>query len=318
MTHAGNIESNRTQSIKLHYYLNDNSHSMNAFIHNAMEKEFLEFLKEVAKILQIDIEIEVEAREEGGLIDFIIVGIKNEKVQEVLAQILVTVITSLVIDYFTGGREKRRGIQLDNELKKLAIEEKKIELEAKMLQLQNLQDNMEKAKESKELKKRSSNFYKKAVCDKIDKIGYTIGEDSEEIVVSRDEFEDFIHHETEGTESIDNANIEIISPVLKRDKYNWKGIYRDEAISFKMEDKEFKEQVINQEHQFSNGTVIICQLEIHRIYDEEGEEIKVSYSVTSVNSIEHNGNTASIARTKKNIKKDSLRQVSLFDTNEEE
>ncbi|WP_426356867.1 hypothetical protein ACPUVO_10240 [Pseudocolwellia sp. HL-MZ19] len=38
----------------------------------------------------------------------------------------------------------------------------------------------------------------------------------------------------------DNAQIELISPVLKDGNYKWKGIYKDQIISFYMYDQKYK------------------------------------------------------------------------------
>ncbi len=55
------------KKLELHYYLNNESHSMNAFIRNECEKEILIILKEIITNLNILIEIESEAYTEGGL-----------------------------------------------------------------------------------------------------------------------------------------------------------------------------------------------------------------------------------------------------------
>ncbi|EJV3006047.1 hypothetical protein N7B59_001542, partial [Campylobacter jejuni] len=55
------------QNFQIHYYFDDNSHSMNAFVRNAMEKDFLNFINEIGNILDIKIKLESQAREEGGL-----------------------------------------------------------------------------------------------------------------------------------------------------------------------------------------------------------------------------------------------------------
>ncbi|EAH6535163.1 hypothetical protein JXC12_001645, partial [Campylobacter jejuni] len=54
------------QNFQIHYYFDDNSHSMNAFVRNAMEKDFLNFINEIGNILDIKIKLESQAREEGG------------------------------------------------------------------------------------------------------------------------------------------------------------------------------------------------------------------------------------------------------------
>ncbi|EAJ2182293.1 hypothetical protein P8648_001478, partial [Campylobacter jejuni] len=50
------------QNFQIHYYFDDNSHSMNAFVRNAMEKDFLNFINEIGNILDIKIKLESQAR----------------------------------------------------------------------------------------------------------------------------------------------------------------------------------------------------------------------------------------------------------------
>lgn len=63
---------NERQIFQIHYYFDDNSHSMNAFVRNNMEKDLLNLISEIGKTLNIEIKIESEAKEEGGLIDILI------------------------------------------------------------------------------------------------------------------------------------------------------------------------------------------------------------------------------------------------------
>src|SRR5690606_9899280 len=66
-------------------------------------------------------------------------------------------------------------------------------------------------------------------------------------VIARTDFEKFVIESDELESEIDeNATIEIISPVLKKGKYKWKGIYSKigEAVDFYMKDKIFKQSVI--------------------------------------------------------------------------
>ena len=62
-----NISILKGNTIELHYWFNDDSHTMNAVIFNKCECEFLGIAKEVAQKLKVDIEIETEPLGEGGL-----------------------------------------------------------------------------------------------------------------------------------------------------------------------------------------------------------------------------------------------------------
>jgi hypothetical protein len=59
-----------TQWFQLHYYLSDESHSMDAFVRNKCEREILALFDEAAKNLQFSVSIESLAYREGGLKEF--------------------------------------------------------------------------------------------------------------------------------------------------------------------------------------------------------------------------------------------------------
>lgn len=53
--------------IELHYYFTDNTHSLDAFIRNKCESEFLYIVKEILLTFEIDLDIETIVPQEGGL-----------------------------------------------------------------------------------------------------------------------------------------------------------------------------------------------------------------------------------------------------------
>src|SRR5690606_4457732 len=83
---------------------------------------------------------------------------------------------------------------------------------------------------------------------------------------------------------IDNAIIEIISPVLKKGNYKWMGIYNGESIIFNMKSKEFKTLVQSGNIQFKNGTSIDCFMTVKKKIDNEGIEKINGYDVLRVNN----------------------------------
>ena len=54
-------------TIELHYWFNDDSHTMNAIVFNKCEYEFLGIVKEIAQKLKIELDVETEPLQEGGL-----------------------------------------------------------------------------------------------------------------------------------------------------------------------------------------------------------------------------------------------------------
>lgn len=57
----------QANKIELHYFLRDETHTMNAFIRNECEKELLTIFKEVILSLDIVLDIESESFKDGGL-----------------------------------------------------------------------------------------------------------------------------------------------------------------------------------------------------------------------------------------------------------
>jgi len=104
-----------------------------------------------------------------------------------------------------------------------------------------------------------------------------------EYLVPRDQFRKFILSTQKLSPLVDDdAAIEIVAPVLKEGRAKWKGMYKEEHISFDMKDKIFKDSVLAKQTRFTNGSGIICVLSIHQKIDEAGEAIITGYSVDTV------------------------------------
>lgn len=262
------------QLLQIHYYFTDESHSMDAFVRNAMEKDLLNLINEIANILDIKIKVENQARDEGGLKENIIILIVGA------FSYFAPTINNFATFYATGQNKIQK---LDLRIKEEEIRKIENQNEQDYVKIQEIKNEyIGKMEENHKIYRLVSNFYNKAEkCEKIEKIGYKTANQSE-IVVERNKFKTFILTENKDIELIENAEIEIISPVLKEGKYKWKGIYNGNKIDFSMGDSSFKNDVITQKHNFINGTSIICDLEISRTFDEYGEEFKISYRVKKV------------------------------------
>ncbi|MFX3626463.1 hypothetical protein ACD574_00590 [Campylobacter sp. LH-2024] len=300
------------QNFQIHYYFDDNSHSMNAFVRNAMEKDLLKLISEVGRTLNINMQINSEVKKEGGLIDAFNLTIVLS-VGSAVAIYFRTSINQIITYYLTGGFYKNKDTILNNalkeeELKRSKIQTEKAELESRILKEYNALEANHK------LNRNISNFYKKAKnYEKIKKIGYQFN-NSNELCIERNQFKSFIIDGNKDIEVVEDADIEIISPVLKEGKYKWRGIYNGEKIDFSMGDSGFKNAVIGQEYNFINGTTINCQLEISRTFDDYGEEIKTLYRVKKVYGIKTNDiiTTTKFGQKRRKQKEESL-EPTLFD-----
>lgn len=266
---------NKIQKFELHYYLKNNSHSMNAFVRNKAEKDFLEAIRRIGELLDSELKIETEAYQEGGLIEILTFsGFIIDRALNYLSPSLNDIITH----YSTRNTQAEKlDIKIKQEtLKSLKLDNTKKEIE--------LQEQIDKKLNDKLTQKYISNFYKKIDSyEKIEKIGYrSLEHNKEEYIVEKKDFKSFILHDDITILEDDDATIEIISPVLKEGKYNWRGKYKNEKIDFSMADSKFKEEVIGGKHKFLNGSSISCHLEIKIIFDEFGDEKNKNYRVLMV------------------------------------
>lgn len=263
---------NAAKKFELHYYLKDKSHSMNAFVRNKAEKDFLEAIKRIGELLDSELKIETEAYQEGGLVEIFTIG------GGVVLTYFAPTINNIITHYATRNTQAEK---LEIKIKQETLNGLKLDNAKKE---NELQEQIDKKLNDKLTQKYISNFYKKIDSyEKVEKIGYrSLEEDEDEYIVERKDFKSFILHDDITILEDDDAMIEIISPVLKEGKYNWRGKYKDEKIDFSMADSKFKEEVIEGKHTFINGSSISCHLEIKIIFDEFGDEKNKNYRVLMV------------------------------------
>ncbi|EJY1910295.1 hypothetical protein OFV21_001629, partial [Campylobacter jejuni] len=257
----------------------------------------------------IKIKLESQAREEGGLKENIIICLIGSALCY-----FAPAVNNILTFYLT---EQNKLQNADLKLKDLELKLKELDLKLKEEELKNKKTQNEyikKIEENHKIYRLLSNFYKKVEnYEKIKKIGYQFN-NSNELIIEREQFKSFIIEENKDIETIEEAEIEIISPVLKEGKYKWRGIYNGEKIDFSMGDSGFKNAVIRQEYNFINGTTINCQLEISKTFDDYGEEIKTSYRVKKVYSIQANdiSKITKFGQKRRKQKEESL-EPTLFD-----
>jgi hypothetical protein len=140
---------------------------------------------------------------------------------------------------------------------------------------------------------------------------------SEEKKVSRENFNKFIVHKVKiDSEFIEDVNIEIVSPVLKKGKMKWRGYYDSKPISFNLLDSDFRNSVLNREVSFQNGTSIKCLLEFEKEMDDEGNIKTTEINVFDVSNI-FEGETTIITKRGKEIIEEKKQTKLDFGTNNE-
>ncbi len=270
------MEDELNQKFQIHYYFNDDSHSMNAFVRNKAEKDLLEAVRQVGSILECELRIESEAYKEGGLVEILLLS------GATTLPFLSPAINQILIHYFTKDANDKKLKELEVQIKEETL--KKLQAD----NTENIHNKKLEILEDKQVVRHISNFYTKINhYEKVQKIGFkNIENNSEEYIVDRKYFQNFILEENREVIEDDNAVIEIISPILKEGKYKWKGNYYGEKIDFSMGDYSFKKDVIEGKHTFINGSFIKCKLQITIVYDDFGDEKRRSYSVKEVYSIQ--------------------------------
>lgn len=333
------IEETLTNRLELHYFFSndDKTHSMDAVIRNKCEHELLQIISVISKELNVQIKIETEAYEEGGLKEFYtFIGIAEGQAIMSIANLAVATLGVLI------SRIPLKKSKLDKQEQKLSVEEKKLNIEAqkinigllkKELESKNIRTtniNVEKIEyiisNNIKILKHKSNFYKTLYnYPKVKRLSTVkLDENKKQIeepkFIECIDFEKFIL-ESDSLEPItdDSATIEIISPVLKKGKYKWRGVYNKLAqpIEFSMTDKEFKEDILKDGISFKSGTFIDCILEISRKIDDLGNVFNSNYSVLTVLRQHDEGISIETYQGKKVRQKREAdnSQMKLFDNN---
>ncbi len=310
-----------TNEIELHYYFSDETHSLNAFTRNKCETEFLHIVKEVFETLELEIDIETIAFQEGGLKEkWKLLGENTNQVS-----VIATVLTLILTIYSLP----------DTELSNLQKEDLQLSIEEHKLKIKRLKDdepqnnqNIDTDKiisyfnSNHKVLKHRSNFYKSLITSsKITKIetsrmynGQVVGSTQ---TIEKHEFSKYFISDSDlPIEIVEEANIEIIGPLLKPDgNSQWKGIYKEKIISLYMKDKAFKKSVDSGEVIFKTGFTIICVLEIKSALNELGELKVKNHTVSTVLSTFEDDKKVETEQGKRYLaqKKKDLARPSLFD-----
>lgn len=314
----------KVNTIELHYWFNDDTHTMSATIFNKCEYEFLGIAKEIAQKLKVDIEIETEPLGEGGLCSWFRFNSKDKDALKV--GVMLYIITNFFGTPITTAIEEltRMAIQAvfeSEEIKNLKQQKKIAELKFDIAKLETETAKLSRSIDENVIKKKRSNYYESInSCDKVNKISVSITDEVKANVyfqkeIMRDDFSSYIMTSDDlEPDSDENAVIEIVSPVLKNGKYKWMGIYNGEVIAFSMKSKEFKSLVQIGKVQFKNGSSINCHLMINKKVTAEGEVCISGYEVVLVNHYFENDSPIETpeGKRKRQIKEYESQQLSLF------
>lgn len=303
--------------LEFHYQFNDDSHSMNAFVFNKCEGEILAVVRELSLKLKVNIEIETEPLENGGLRSWLKIKSKSDKVT-IKDLILIAAIGGLMSNIMTSplttaiSEITKNTINLlfeDDEITKLKELKEKKQLQLDIFKIENELKIYSSQIDENVITKRRSNYYSTLKeYSKIENVSIALEDDNKQISfeqqIDKKDFNKFVLESDELDPIVEsNAVIEVVSPVLKKGKYKWTGIYKDDVIQFNMKSTEFKTLVQTGQIVFKNGFTFECELQINKKVTNEGIVINTSYDVLLVNQYYDNDNPIETPEGKRNRQK---------------
>lgn len=298
------------KTLEIHYYLDDGSHAIDAKAFYACQQELVGLIDYVAKQLNVEVSVETIALNEGGIKAWLKAEGKSNANQLIIG-IVVAMLTAVPIASIGtlvqhGVEEYIKSSEL-KELERLRIEKERLILQAEIDSIKANQRKFDKQSVDTTIRSKRSNFYKhsesidnlKAVefiqKEEPDSSSYTWREK-----VYRAQFSSYMINSTElDPIEVEDAHIEIVSPVLKRGKAKWRGIYNQEFISFSVLDPDFLESVYTRKVSFSNGSEILCSLQEKHKINDKGEDAISGYEVIEVYELQSNGTPQPLPPRKK-------------------
>lgn len=268
-----------------HYYFNDKSHQMDAFVRNRCEYKLISSFFYCFDHYGIRAKLESLPKEEGGLIDFLKVVSDYKDHIEILLMSLTTLFTgypffrNLLPDEEKELTKKKVLLQikkLEEELNESASREE-IHYSAKEL-VENL------AKDKSFVYLLSEYFQTLIKEEKITKVGF--GWKNNESIISNENFEKLIVAPPKTVENPPEIiTIELVSPVLKNKRFKWKGIIDGETRNFTMKDQKFSKLVRERAFSFQNGDSITASVVKFGEVDFNGDWSKIEFNVIKVHSV---------------------------------
>ncbi|MCU0357519.1 MAG: hypothetical protein MUE95_08050 [Cyclobacteriaceae bacterium] len=322
---ADNTDINHVvNKLQFHYWLSDRTHTMDALVLNKCERELLEITRAVAKLCQVNLMLETEPSGKGGLKSWLTLAPKTPRKTSPSRVALVKVMVAAGI---ATSPKASASTVLNRLLDSLATEAGLSDE-----QLHQWQNNRQQLKEEAArlipvmdqhpvIRKRRSNLFK--LLSKYPKVkGFSVSLTNkshkpvtEDLLIVHDQFaQQIISTPAVPTEVVEQAQLEIISPVLVKGPHKWKGMYQQQPISFTMKSDEFMELVQTGKVEFKSGSTITCNLAIDKKMTAAGEVRISGYNILSVSRYSENGKTLVVAEERPKPKQPvvSKRQLDLF------
>lgn len=294
-------------SLEFHYeFYDDSIHVMDARSFNFCELQLLKAIEELQKYVgEAKIEVGIEKRAEGSLIETIILTLENLSESKAFIALL----TAFLTYFFTKKRSK-----LEDANKRLEI-----------------LDKIKKADLTKEealaligkdpiLKKLISSYYNRLAEQNEVKSVAVKGRHEDVLFASTSiesvDFKTHIVEEKEAKQVYMGTTLGVCSPVLiSGHGKKWKGIFNGKVIEFVVEDKSFLQQVYHNDFKFGSTTTLKCDLvEKTKVLNGNSYEIigEPTYAVIKVDEVNDNEHFQRFTKRYRKQESDA-RQLDLFD-----
>lgn len=283
--------------VNIHYYLNNGTHQMDAFIHNECEKKMLSIMSVICKNLGVSPKVQVEAKQEGGLQDYYNLAISFFSDATPEYHIFVIGLVSQLLKLILSRKVKGKKVQdiasstdnnfITNYLKSTDIDDyTKNKVEPMALAVKEIVSDTQIIKFSSDYYKNISNY------DNVRKLDVNLKSSNNFSVCETISIEDFKEHIIDNTDldpiELKDVEVEIVSPILNGQSKSWKGKYNDNGesriITFSIEDQTFIENVTNGKISFKNGMTIICDMYIERKLNIDGTIKNSKYIIYNIHS----------------------------------
>lgn len=300
------MEKNIQFSLEFHYeFYDDSIHVMDARSFNFCELQLLKAIEELQKYVgEAKIEVGIEKRAEGSLIETIIVTLENLSESKAFIALL----TAFLTYFFTKKRSK-----LEDVNKRLEI-----------------LDKIKKADLTKEealaligkdpiLKKLISSYYNRlAEQNEVKSVAVKGKHEDVQFANASIESVDFKTHiveEREAKQVYMGTTLGVCSPVLiSGHGKKWKGIFNGKVIEFAVEDKDFLQQVYHNDFKFGSTTLKCDLVEKTKVLNDNFKEIigEPTYAVIKVDEVNDNEHFQRFTKRYRKQEADA-RQLDLFD-----
>lgn len=302
-----NIEQSIQFSLEFHYeFYDDSIHVMDARSFNFCELQLLKAIEELQKYVgEAKIEVGIEKRAEGSLIETIIVTLENFSESKAF----IAVLTAFLTYFFTKKRSK-----LDDANKRLEILDKIKKASLTQEEALALIGN------DSILKKLISSYYNKlAEQNEVKSVSVKGKHGNVQFAKASIEsvyFKSHIVEEKETKQVYMGTTLGVCSPILiSGHGKKWKGIFNGKVIEFVVEDKSFLQQVYHNDFKFGSTTTLKCDLvEKTKVLNGNSYEIigEPTYAVIKVDEVNDNEHFQRFTKRYRKQKSDA-RQLDLFD-----